>query len=629
MKNLTLLISILVMLFVIVNVGFSSVTANTTLININYLIGAQQPSNVTISFTSTENVTLRLNKTSNDVSKNFFSITPTELFIAANETKLATISFNIPVNVTPGLYYSFIHYDSQVPIPVVFNITREIREDKCKIIPYITSLNTKMLVNQEATRRISLTVSQECEEPVKIGVELEGDVIGDKPATIIEESLGEIGPSRKTEGHFIILFNTTGVATGVYSITAKIIGVYKGYLILTSEIPIKLTVVGTSAPVSGMITEFPTCSIDTRMVMNNTYKFICTVLNPNINIQPLYNEYFVGISLETPPNQFIYTLKPVKEGETQFTAIYLYNNVPIGEPFKKNITIVREGTAGLLGRGLAFRFYPEKPTPGKELIVQCRDNLTLMLVPNCELRVNGVLLSNKTFVPESGKTYELSIDAPGYYPSFYNLTMEELKMVVFVTPTNPRVGEYLSITVKSEQTNETIEPDAIYLDDDLINATTFIVQHPGNHTIKIEKSGYKTVTKTITVKGIPSIVFVDEDMYKGKNFTIMLSSPASWEVYFRSDKQPQLTSVSSGQGDKITIIPREYGTYLFYVEGTKIYEKDLKGFTLPQIVPPDVSKALPPIAFSIMVVAIILFIIKRRKREETMAFELAPPKEVI
>jgi len=69
------------------------------------------------------------------------------------------------------------------------------------------------------------------------------------------------------------------------------------------------------------------------------YKLTCTDVNPNLDINVVYNEYLQGLRVDETLDQWKWVFKPIKPGNTELTIYFTYKGAPIGEPVTKEIRI--------------------------------------------------------------------------------------------------------------------------------------------------------------------------------------------------------------------------------------------------------------------------------------------------
>lgn len=586
--NLKRLIFTLFALILAVPVSNAVIIPDKNIIEVSYTIGGTQPQPEVITFYNTENKTVNLSLSVVGDISDWVSLSNTTLQFVNESSQQLVVSFNISAD-SVGVYNGYISLSpaNEViypTIPVYITVSSGQPQEECKLIPELTAdYPTIQADTPPFEKKYIVRVGKGCVGGVEItSVYFSGTGIiqtpeGQKPIRLSgAQSLGYKYPGE--QAYFNVLYDVSGLPTGTYQATAKVVGNYNGELV-SAEIDFSITIVGAASPVNTSFSSLPECTLPSSMEVNTTYKFICNNVNPNIKISIPYSEYFVGVMVEEPGNQFIYTFKPVKPGETEFTAVFTYKNVPIGEPFRQKVTISEPGVPAL-GRGnLTFVFYPslDMLVPGDELVVECRDSKTNKIIKDCDLYVDGRLVENKTFVVEGGRTYHLSLDAPGYLTVDKEITVELPSLKIFVTPDNPVVGDMITITVKNSVNNQDVENAEIYWDGVPVEPT-FRVQSEGNHTVRVVAEGYKEAEKTVFVEMYPAATFIPKRIYLNRNVTLTLNKNASWYVgYKRSPEQPE-QKIAEGKSDRVVFTPTEHGIYTVYLEGSRVARWEIKGF---------------------------------------------------
>lgn len=614
---------ILLTLLLMVPACNAVVIPDKNIIEVSYTAGGAQPQPEVITFYNTENETVNLSlSVVGDISE-WVSLSDTSLQLVNETSQQVVVSFNISTSEV-GVYNGYINILTQPAnkaiyptIPVYITVSSGQPQEECKLIPELTADYPTIQANTPPfEKKYIIRVGKGCVDGVEItSVYFSGTGIiqtpeGQKPIRLSgAQSLGYKYPGE--QAYFNVLYDVSGLPTGTYQATAKVVGNYKGELV-SAEIDFSVTIVGAASPVNASFSSLPECTLPSSMEVNSTYKFICNNVNPNIKISIPYSDYFVGVMVEEPGNQFIYTFKPVKSGETEFTAVFTYKNVPIGEPFKQKVTISEPGIP-VAGKGnLTFVFYPslDMLVPGDELIVECRDSKTNKIIKDCDLYVDGRLVENKTIIVEGGRTYHLSLDAPGYLTVDKEITVEMPSIKIFVTPDKPMVGDMITITAKNSVTNEDVENPTIYWDGVPVEPT-FRVQSEGNHTVKVVAEGYKEAETTVFVEMYPRATFIPERIYLNRNVTLTLNKNTSWYVGYREDITKPEQRIAEGSGDKVVFTPTKHGIYTVYLKGSKVAQWEIKGFN-----PFGAFKiSLPPwliyVIAGVVAVVVVLKLIKR------------------
>lgn len=477
---------------------------------------------------------------------NYFSTSPsTPLLFSAFENKTITVTFqSAPAGIYSGtLYFS----DGSSPIPVTINVNQAQQSETCNsidIFPQIFS-NIKIVQNSQKVRNVMITVPQ-CSAS---WVDLRGIILAteEKPITLGEFTGGKIQPGQSVQ--IPIEIDSTDVSTGAYQDTLSF-SIYNasGIKLNVPSVSVSVSVTSSISAVSNFsdFSQLPSCSVDASdLSLNSTYRLICSLPNPNFDISPQIDDAFIkGISVSTSNNQYTYYLSPIKIGNTNIGANFLYKNAKIGTPFSQSVRISYLGSSPLSGTVLVLNFYEngykknfDALSPG-QVNALVFDSLSNSTVNPHTLYLNGQVV-NDSFTVSAGSNYELIASANGYVSTILNLKVQEVALGFSLEPfkDNYDTGEVINLTT-------TPEGGSFLLDNAVVTSPLTLTE--GTHVIRAVKEGYIEANKTITVKTIINILTMSDDFDKwgnGKTIVMKLSKNATWTVT-RDDVQ-----LATGDGD--------------------------------------------------------------------------------
>ena len=182
---------------------------------------------------------------------------------------------------------------------------------------------------------------------------------------------------------------------------------------------------------------------------------------------------------------------------------------------------------------------------------------------------------------QEGQTYILSATHPNYPTTDKKLDITRKTMSVFVSPTNPERGEYVSIIVQDSSTAEPLNSTIITVDE-VKSPASFRADVIGQHILKVARDGYETTTIYFNITE-PIEVFGPEEIKKNSNTTLRLSRAADWKINMvGADKQQAV--VAYGSGDVVNFVPKKAGDYQVLVNDELRKSYTLKGgIGLPEI----------------------------------------------
>jgi hypothetical protein len=576
----------------------------------NYQLGNAQLSSQSISFKNNDNETFTLHLGINGTASSLTSINPTNLNYngAVGYVNTADIIFNVPQTTAPGLYTgNIIDIDASrilftFYVNVIANPQQPTQGGECKLISFPTSYRRNLKAGETATKQIEVYVSKYCNSSLSIHIVPSQEM--DKPISYSDVT-GEVQPGNK----FILdlLFDSDGVQNGEYSQTLTIQGMDNRENLYENTITLSVRISGTITPVTNnTFSSMPICTLDGNMQINNTYSFVCTNIDPNLQVIPLIDRefvtYFEGLRGEDTSDRTTYVLKPIKTGTTTFYANFIYNGKSIGTPYSKAITI-SSGTAPTPGTSLRLLFNPAITSlmDGSELRILVADNKTGNLIAEEKyvLYVNGAKLNGTSINVKIGTLYEIKAHSNfGYDDITEKFTINPTQIVMTVSPsTRVFVGEYINVTTNVNDTK-------LFFDDVPVQ-NYFQISKDGVGVLKAIKEGY--ITSTLNITGEERISLSDypetADFKKGVEQTIILNKNASWVVYYRANDAAQAEKRFENVGNTITFTPDKAGTWIVTADGntltTYIIENKFKWSWWYLLIP------------GVIIIIVLIFVVRR------------------
>jgi len=480
--------------------------------------------------------------------------------LTGTKTIKVLIEDNIPKN-DYLLSVNFFHNSSLIlSFPLLVKINPIPSSIGCMIDVFPTLLtNIKVKQGETKTRNIQLSLPNCYPSSVSInGVALATD---ERPIQLGELSLGQIQP-----GDSIIIpieLDATDVSYGQYSDTLQFL-IYNssGGKINVPSVSISVYVSqGINPIINSTFSTPPSCSISSNIMnINNTYSLTCSNIVQNLEVSPQYNEFFEGLSTNLASGIYTYNFKPVKMGNTNFIALFIYQNSPIFPPFIQEVKIQSSGSIAP-GTNLRLLFTPtlDKLSNEEPTIIQIVDNKTGSLVNSPEIYINAIKLSplntsEKSF-PYSfsvGENYEVRGKAPGYDDliQIVNITSKPITISISPDQTTYFVGDMVNIT---NNANASIIVEGI-----IITGSSYTFTKSGNITMVADKEGYTKVEKIVNVQPktmfYPSSCTLEPEKWKkGKKVTCGLSEETSWKVYSNG------IELASGSGKELSFKIEEEG----------------------------------------------------------------------
>lgn len=527
---------------------------------------------------------------------NSTTIFTTGSYISTTETAFSTGSKSIPITLSSsapeGLHSGILNFGSGESVPIAFNVLPVYQQSSCSINIFPTTLtNVKISQGEIKTRTITLSVPSCFESAVTVqGITLQTD---QKPIALGEISVGNLNPGQSI--NIPIEINAEGVAMGQYSDVLQFL-LYNssGNTIPVSNTNIGVLVSQGVTPISNFsLTEVPVCSLSaTELGLNKTYSLACSISNPNIKVEPSFdNDYIVGVSDTSTSSQYIYNFRAKKTGNTIFGANFYYEGSSgksyIGEPYSQSIKITYSGSSVVGSVNLDLVFYQKGKSKDKnslgaeETIIHVVDNSSKDILEEAKLYLGGEEMQNFTLTLELEGIYELTATHPGYLPLYTNISASEIPISFSLSPskTSFAVGESVDITSEVENVS--------YLIDNAIMNLPYTFNSAGNFTITSVKEGYSDTSMNISVTDSVFIKLgLTSEWKKGEDILLDLNKNCSWEVKFIGSSKDKITGnvvysgepslVASGTGTRVSFKIEDSGRYEIYGDNVSILTRDVE-----------------------------------------------------
>ena len=484
------------------------------------------------------------------------------------------IKINIVQGIPVGNYLlSALFYDNgtiiqSIPLSITIQEASQEPTSGCRLIELPHTVTFRLKQGETgASGEIKVKASTECPN-------LDFNVIEQtqmsKPMFI--QSKGESLPGK--EYSFTIGLDAKEVNIGSYS-NSYIISGSSGDNVYQKAIPLSLIISqGVSAIDNDTFSTFPTCTLDSNMIINSSYKLICQNENPNLGVEVPYHEYFEVTYVNNNAGTSEHTIKPKKIGNAIFMALFKYQGTVIGTPFLKEIRITHSGTAQM-GTQLEISFYQGDIKKAlsellpEETLILIKDSLTQNIVSSFTAYLNGKII-NTSFILEANKPYEMIIDSPSYLSKTINFTINPQYITISLNPSSGWVeGSFVYY-------NTTPENASLFLDGIKLTTNNF-VPLAGNHTLEAILDGYINTKLNITVLESVRIITPLLEWKKGVQQSMLLSKSASWQINYAKDLASQYNPISSGVGTNISFTPEKSGLYQVIADGKVVDSKEVKG----------------------------------------------------
>lgn len=537
----------------------SATTCNPSFVLVDYNQGEELKQ--TITCTNPGNETITITKSGG------FTINKVQILDSATEEIEIDFDENAPIGFNSGK----IQFSDGLDL-MVFSEVSEPLPTGCTIDIFPSILtNIRVEQGEMKTRNVQVNVPLCYESAVSVnGVALQTD---ERPIQLGELSIGTIQP-----GNSVVVpieLDAKDISTGQYSDTLQLL-LYDnlGNRITIPTVSISVLVTAGIQPITNFsLTELPSCSLDSLdLNLNNTYKLTCTRNNPNIEIRPVIDSFYLkGVKVEETSTQYIYYFKGHKIGNTEMKVEFLYKNAVIGDIYSQEMRITPSGNSPIPGTILDFAFYQGSQGKGindlgpGETRILVLDNGTRNIVNNHNLYLNGES-TNSTISLASNTEYELRASSPGYLDRVMTIRAKSVPIVITVSPLKSfyYVGEKINIT---DSVNST------YLMNNIIITSPYTFTKAGNKTLKASKEGYVSSSKNITVLERVSLGVCSpetQDWRVGKKTKCELSKNSSWEILLEGNV------IASGESIEIEFEAEEEGYLEIKSQGISIYGKTVE-----------------------------------------------------
>jgi len=542
-------------------------------------------------------------------NKNWIQLSSNSLTLQPNSTASLTVTLT-PSGLSADFYSGTISYSADTSGEIGIFLTIQPNASNCRLIPLITDYITKIQADSPPfTKTFSVMVSRDCsgviniQRPITLGTVQTTE--GEKPISITGSlSLGPKAPGETAT--FDVEFNVKGMQpqTGNYKIL--VIGIDEQGNKIQTDINFQITILSSGeVPPEINITTLPSWEIPSSVQSGQTFNIVVRNVNPNLQPYVFPNEELFGEGVEISGNTYTFKFRTNITGKLTIKYTTLYKGAQIGKVYEKVISVTGIGTPQA-SEEMKFDFFPkpEEWKDGMNVSVLCRDKGNNNIVP-CTIYLNGQELKGNVFPVEAGKTYYLSAVNPNYLTLDFNYTVPLPKILLYISPENPEVGDTITVTCKDEFTAETIDC-SLNLDGNPIDST-FKALREGNHTLRASFDGYQTAEKTFEVGSAPLITYAPEKLNLNQNATIRISKPTSYTVTYKESPESPSEVIASGTSDKIIFLPQKPGTYYVYLKDTRVKTYEVKGFSLPI----DLSGISIPSNYAIGIVgaAVLLFVL--------------------
>ena len=507
------------------------------------------------------------------VSGDFSSYSGGSINFNANTTTTGTITIdvNVPSNAGIGHYVDNIIIDEYI---LYLPIKIESSEPQTtSLISFPTSKRITVPQGDTYDRKITMIIPSNYPNPVNIqSIEFseENNIL-----TFGDVETGILNPGDVKD--IPIKINAKDAQTGEYPSTSILVRLDDGGDIITLSTTLHIVVTANLNPSSNVtFSNKPSCSLSASVMnVNTSYALTCSGVQKNLIVSPLYNHFFEGLNAQINGDIYVYNFKPLNYGNTEFISTFTYLGAPLFSPFTQDVKISSSNVAP--GTELKFKFTPElsKLGNGEEVLIQLLDSKTNNTINNPEVEVDAILLnlsgSSFKFKFESEKSYELRGRAVGYDDIIETINL------------NPQDINY-TITPLSDFKSDT--PIKIITD---INATIFVdgikqgevydgYLAKGEHNIELIHPNYRNTLFNISVEDAIILTgYLPNDFKKGQEQTFLLNTNVSWRVDYMEDVNSQITTISSGDNDKIIFTPDKKGIWFIFSDDKKLLEHNLKG----------------------------------------------------
>src|SRR3990167_7928815 len=326
MKRASLLIGVIFFLALTTFVS-ATTTCSPSFISTSYVQGSPTIPSTTCSNSGNDSITISKTGTYFNIDQSVIGPSPSQ------KTIIITFDSNAPTGTHTG---SIDFSDGSSPIPILFAVSASSQQSSCSIDIFPTTLTgIKIQQGETKSRTIKLSVPSCYGSAVTIGgISLASD---EQPIQLGEISTGTLQPG--TSVNIPLEINAVGVSTGSYQDTLQFL-LYNstGNSISVPIVNIGVQVTTGIQPITNFsFTELPTCSLSAiEMNLNTTNILTCTRNNPNIEISPVIDPFYLkGVSVDESSTQYIYRFNAKNIGNTIFKTLFLYKGASLGDPFSQ------------------------------------------------------------------------------------------------------------------------------------------------------------------------------------------------------------------------------------------------------------------------------------------------------
>ncbi len=597
-KFLTILSIITVLLVLNLTVSAKQITTSPLNINIEYTIGASQPSSQTISITNNDNDTFTLTFNKEGDATPFFNITPGTGFYTnvSGTSKDIVINFGIAQTTNAGLYTGKITYGSGTNenIPVFINVKKTTETvGGCRIsVPFSAHIKTIQRGTQTFSNIYNFQIPSVCDKGVDLtSVQVSGAISttrGEQPIRISAVPTKFYEPGEA--GTYTIEFDVSELPEGTYTTFVFMSGTH-GDDTLTKTIKYDVTVVGKLSPITNnTFSTLPSCTIGTNnLVANQSYEFRCVGVNPNLAIAVSPNEFLKGLRVDTGTDTYSWIFQPTRLGKTELKTSFIYKNSPIGEtliiPLEISTSPVFQASTEMF---IDFLNDINTLKDGDNLSFLIKDAVSQNLITDADIYLNGIQQVSNLVTVTSGVSYRLSVAKPGYNTAEANFTVVKPMIQLSLKPD----FELKEIVTVGDLSPADVTWTLNGVDIDGVETNNLVVSMPisemkkGDYYLTASKSGYESVSKNFSVLDLTTIISdIPEKISKDEQVSLQLSRNVEWLVQ-RQNPNATIVDIASSTSELITFTPIEAGIHSLYVRNKLYRQWEVKkgfGIGLPDI----------------------------------------------
>ncbi len=504
---------------------------------------------------------------------NYFSVSPSLPITIGNSPQTLNLNFNS--NAPVGEYNGFITFSDGSMVQIDFSIKE--KSQSTNQISFPTSKTINVQQGSDYEKKVTMILPTSYPNPINIQtIEFSED------SDII--SLGDIETGILNPGEIKdipLVIHSKDAQVGNYPSISVIVRYGDNGLVKTISSVLNIVVTANLNPSdNSTFNTKPSCSISASvMSLNDTYQFTCSNVQKNLEINPLYNDYFEGVNTILNGNIYTYYFKAVKFGNSEFIANFRYLGAPIFSPFKQEVKISSSGSS-VPSTDLKVMFIPElsQAHPGDKIILNLVDNKTNNLVNGAEIFIDYLPLNASdgyTFFYsfDLNRNYFLRARSPGYNDLIIsNVSLSSKFMELSINPSSGDSSTMFNISTD-------VPTSKIFIDGIDYNSSYYGTLIQGNHTIKATASGYFEVTKNLTV-GMGMYASLGTEFKKGVEQLISLSTNSTWKVMYLKDltSVEELYQESNSTSSEIKFTPKKSGFYRIYANGIKVFESQITGW---------------------------------------------------